>query len=111
MSFEQEIILHPFAAGILKHLKNEEVEIYCGDVKTTLQFHDYNVQQKNVIRGFIKDAIGDAIIVECEKSNKKGIVFLNVWSIKAIIKIKDSLFIADIFEDEEENLKKNRNKK
>lgn len=111
MSYEDEIVLHPFAAAIVKHLKDQEVELYCGDIKTTMQFHDFNIQQKNVIRGTIKDATGDAIIIECNRNGKTGIVFLNVWSIKTIIRVEDPLFMADIFEDEQRYLQEKRKKR
>ncbi len=95
-----EIKLHPFAAAIIYHLKDEEVELYCGDVKTTKLYFDYEKVQKNVIRCTIKDAMGDCLIVECKKRSGLATVFINVWSIKTIIRMRDPLFISDIFEDE-----------
>jgi hypothetical protein len=97
-----KINLHCFAAAILHHLKDQEVELYCGDVRTTRLFADYERAQKNVLRCVIKDALGDCLIVECNKRQGSATVFVNVWAIKAIVRVNDPLFISDIFEDEEQ---------
>lgn len=103
-----KIIMHPFAAAILYKLKDEEVEIYCGDSSTTRIFSDTERAQKNLLRGVIRDAMGDCLIIECKKHGENGTVFLNVWGIKAIMKMRDSLFISDVFEDEEDFLNEKR---
>lgn len=96
-----QINLHPYSAALLQTLKDVEVEVYCGDIKTTQVLHDYTVQEKNVLRGIIRDAVGDCVMIECHKNNLKTTVFLNVWSIKAVVKMADPLFIKDVFSSEE----------
>jgi hypothetical protein len=95
-----DIKLHPYAAALLKFLKNKEVEINCGDIKTVVKLAEQDVSQKHVIRGILKDACGDALIVLVLKNNKYANVFINVWSIKSVVPMEDSLFIKDIYEEE-----------
>lgn len=94
-----------FAEAILHFLKGKEVEVYCGDSGTTLKFADSEETQKNVIRGTLEDALGDCVVIKVSYAQKSSKVYLNTWSIKAIIPIEDGLFIMDIFDDEEFNFR------
>ena len=38
----KKVQLHPFAAAILYHLKDQEVEIATGETKTTLKLDQYD---------------------------------------------------------------------
>jgi hypothetical protein len=107
----EEVKLHPYAAAILHYLKGKKIEVNSGDVKTIFKFAESDVNQKNVIRGTLEDAMGDALIVSIEKNKKNTRIFLNVWSIKSILPIEEDLFVKDVYEDEYEGFAKNKNKK
>ena len=94
-----------YADAILHFLKGKEVEVYCGDTGTTLKFADSEETQKNVIRGTIEDALGDCVVVRVSYRQKSALVYLNTWSIKAILPLEDGLFMMDIYDDEEFNLR------
>lgn len=94
-----------FAEALLFFLKGKGVEVYCGDTGTTMKFDQHEETQKNVIRGVLEDCLGDCVVVKVVHGNKTGRVYLNTWSIKAIVPLEDDLFIMDIFDDEEFNLK------
>lgn len=95
-----DIKLHPYAAALLKYLKNKEIEINCGDVKTVMKLAEQDIMQKNVIRGILKDACGDSLLVFVQKGTKYATIFINVWSVKSVIPIEDSLFVKDVYEEE-----------
>lgn len=104
----EEIKLHPYAAAVIKHLKGQEVEINCGDVRTIVKLADHDINHKHVICGVLEDACGDALILLSEKEGKKAKVFINVWSVKCIVPMDDKLFIKDIYEEEYDNFAKYR---
>ncbi len=103
-----EIKLHPYAAALLKHLKGQEVEINCGDIRTVVKFAEQDVNHKHVICGVLEDACGDSLIILSEKDGKFARVFINVWSVKCVVQINDPLFIKDIYEEEYDNFAKYR---
>jgi hypothetical protein len=98
---KDNIDLHPYAAAVVHYLLGVAVEINCGDVKTTLNFDDAEIAQMSLIRGVVKDAFGDCIIVECDLEGVKNLVFVNCWSIKTMIPLNSTLSTKDIFCDEE----------
>lgn len=92
-----KISLNPYAAAIYYHLKDREVEVYGGDAKTTLKFNDYDYSPKNMIVGIVKEVMGDCLILEVKGQS----VFLNVWGIKAILPVSDSLSLKNVYRDDE----------
>lgn len=97
-----ELPKHPYAAALLSQLQGEEIEIYNGDIKTTQILQDREISQKNVVIGILKDVIGDCLIVEVFKNGRKGLVYINAWTISHVMRVKDPLFLKDIFTDEHE---------
>jgi hypothetical protein len=97
-----DIKLHPYAAAVIVHLKDQLVEIYSGDVKTTTKFAEQDVEHKNVIRGKLIAAVGDSLIVLVEKNGRNAKVFVNAWGVRAIVALEEKLYIKDIYEDEYE---------
>jgi len=93
---------HPYAAALLSQLQGEEIEIYNGDIKTTQILQDREISQKNVVIGVLKDVIGDCLIVEVSKNGRKGLVYINAWTVSHVMRVKDPLFLNDIFTDEYE---------
>lgn len=89
-----------YVESIYYFLKDQEVEIYSGDFGETHQFSETQKQQKNLIRGVIKAAEGDCLIILVKKDNKYATVYLNGYNIKSIVKISDPLYIMDIYNDE-----------
>lgn len=97
-----DIKLHPYAAAVIVHLKDQFVEIYSGDVKTTTKFAEQDIEQKNVIRGKLVAAVGDSLVVLVEKNGRSAKVFVNCWGVRAIVALEEKLYIKDIYEDEYE---------
>jgi hypothetical protein len=99
---KQKVEMSPYLQAILRHLQGELVEIYCGDTRTTLSFSDFSVSQKSVIRGRIQDAMGDCLIVECEKNGFRNNIYINAWQIATITPMNGSLASKDMYQDEED---------
>lgn len=91
------IPLNPYAAAVYYYLKGQEVEVYCGDRKTTLKFNDYDYSPKNVIVGTLKEVMGDCLILEI----KGEPVFLNTMNIKSIHPASEKLSLKDLHRDDE----------
>lgn len=98
----KKVQLHPFAAAILYHLKDQEVEIATGETKTTLKLDQYDYALKNIMIGKVRDAMGDCLMVEI----KGTIAFLNVWSIKTIVPCPFQL--KNLYQDDEHNLRRSK---
>jgi archaellum biogenesis protein FlaJ (TadC family) len=92
--------METFVLAILKYLKDQEVEIYCGDEAETHLLADTNHIKKHIIRGIITAASGDCLVVKVVKGGSSANVYVNGFSIKTIVPVKDSLFIMDIYENE-----------
>ena len=76
--------LHGIAKVCLALFKDKTVEINTGEQRTTLIMADFQSAQKDLIRGVLKDAVGDALILECEVANEKKNIVVNCWSIISI---------------------------
>ena len=94
--------LHGFAYACEQLYKDKMVEVNTGESKTTLRLSDFEVSQKSVIRGVLKGAIGDAIIIECPLNQVKKNVLVNVWNIISITDIEDKLGLNSAYIDEEQ---------
>ncbi len=92
--------LHPFIAAIIMKLQDKEVEVYLGDSGYSLKYSEYDFNLKNIIRGKVKEGIGDCLILEVGDI-KKSEVFVNSWSIKCIVPVDDPHFIKDVFTHED----------
>jgi hypothetical protein len=79
--------LHGFAAACLAVYKDKEVEINTGESSTTLLMADFETSQKDLIRGVLVDAIGDALIVEFEAKGEKKKIIISCWSVISITEI------------------------
>ena len=92
--------VHGFAAAALFMYEDKLIEINTGESATSLQFADYSVDQKHVIRGYLRNAIGDGLIVECSVNGRQQNVLINVWSIVTIMELEGNGNISDIYIDE-----------
>lgn len=88
------------------HLEGKLVEVYCGDIKHTHILQDFSRAEKSIIRGRVKDAMGDCIILQCEKDGRTNDIFINCWSISTISPINGQLSMKEMYYDEEEVKKK-----
>ncbi|KKN74494.1 hypothetical protein LCGC14_0390110 [marine sediment metagenome] len=89
-----------FAAAALEMYKDKLVEINTGEVATSLQFADHTVGQKHVIRGHLREVIGDGIVIECNVGSHKQQVLINAWSVVSIMELQGKGNISDIYIDE-----------
>jgi len=92
--------VHGYAGAAITMFKDKLVEVYTGNSATTLQFSECSVEQKSVIRGYLRDAIGDGVVIECKVHGNMQNVLINVWSIVTIMELKGHGNISDIFIDE-----------
>lgn len=88
--------IHPYAHAIVEHLKDQMVEVWCGDSQTGLKLADHDFDLKSIIVGTVRDAVGDCIILDVRGTR----VFLNAWSVRTIVPWEDPLFLKDIYLDE-----------
>ncbi|HVI41803.1 MAG TPA: hypothetical protein VM577_14215 [Anaerovoracaceae bacterium] len=99
---------YTFAEAVANRLRDQGVEIYCGDSGETHKFSDTESTEKSIIRGIVKDALGDCLILEVTKQGLTATVYMNAFNIRAIVPMSDSLYIKDIYDDEEFGFPKGR---
>ncbi len=104
---KNEITLNPYLAGIMNYLKDQKVEIFLGDMQAVAKLSDIEPQLKSIVVGTIIDAMGDCLVIECEKKNQaghiiKGKIYLNAWQIKTICLFNNPLYSKDFFSYEHE---------
>ena len=97
-----------YAGVIVKYLKGQDVEIYFGNQNTTINYSDKSVAQNELIHGKVVDFAGDCLIIDCTVNGITVPVFINGWSILAIMPTSTSLSMKDICYDEMEMLRKRR---
>ena len=95
-----DLPVHGYAAAALHLYKDKEVDINTGETQTTLIFNDWQSELKHVINGIIRDAVGDALIVECKTRLGTKMVLLNAWSIIAITEVSSKASLKDLYKDE-----------
>ncbi len=100
-----EIPIHGYAAAALHFYKDKLVEINTGEVKTTLLWEQFQHDIKHVIRGVVKDAFGDGLIIEIQMSKGVKLVLINCWSIKSIIAVDGNGTTKDVYFDEDTKIK------
>ena len=103
---ENKTTTHPYGAAVLAELQNKQVEVYCGDVRTTLNYSESDVSEKNIVCGVLKDVIGDCMLIECRSGKRCNIVFLNCWAIKSVLGVNSSdLRTHHVFTDSSQRMK------
>ncbi len=81
-------------------LKGKNIELYAGTSGRSRAYSDFEVQQKEVIRGVLKDAIGELLIVEVADGPNTNLVYINGWSVVAIVEPKNGMSMVNIYVDE-----------
>ena len=89
-----------YAAAVLQLYKDKEVEINTGETQTILIFQDWQSELKQVIIGTVRDAIGDALVLECKTKFGPKTILLNAWSIRAIAEASSKTSLKDLYKDE-----------
>ena len=85
----EENKLHGLAGPLLHLFKGKKVEINLGETAITMNYDDHSVDQKALVRGVLKDAIGDALIIDCEVFGKVKQVIVNCWSVNTVTEVDD----------------------
>lgn len=92
--------LHGFAAAVMELYGGQIVEINTGETSLSLLFDQENRTLKSLIRGRLVNAIGDALIVECDVPGGKKTIALNCWGITAISPTNEPALMKDCYYDE-----------
>ena len=76
------------AQSIAQRYLNKEVEIFMDQVIGRQSYSDYEVEDKSIIAGVVRGAIGDVLILDVVHStvaeSKTCEVLINGWMIKAV---------------------------
>lgn len=96
-----------YVETLVPFLKGKKIEVYTGGNAKDREYSDYTIQYKEVIRGIFVDAIGDVLMVEIsDVEGNSNVVYLNSWTIVAIIEPKNKLSMFDAYCDESEKQEK-----
>ena len=94
-----------YAEVIGSLLMNEEVEVYTGESVGAVNYSDYDVEQKAVVKGIIRGAQGQVLILEVRidtaMESRTTTAYMNGWYIKGINKVADGIPIAMVFDNAE----------
>lgn len=90
-----------FASAICSLLKDQAVEIYCGNTSRMLHFAEIEHSLISIIRGVVRAALGDCLVVECTAPNKgKKFLYINAWAIESIMPAGGIMSINDVYNDD-----------
>lgn len=91
-----------YVESLLPFLQGKRVEVYTGGNSKDREYLDYTVSYKEVVRGKFIDAVGDVMILEISDKGNTNLIYLNGWSITAVIEPKNKLSMFDAYSDEAE---------
>lgn len=90
-----------FGETLLSFLKDKQVEIYASSSSKQREYADYSVSYKEVIRGTLREATGDLMILEVsDHRGNTNLVYVNCWTVTAVIEPKNGISIVDVYCDE-----------
>lgn len=90
-----------FAEAIFEKLQGKRVEVYTGSSSKTREYADFSYSTKEVVRGILKEASGDLIVLEVTgPEGATNLAYLNCWNVVAILEPKNKVSIVDIYGDE-----------
>lgn len=91
-----------FAESVLPYLKDKQVEVYANSSSLERRYSDFEVTQKEVIRGILKDASGDMFVIEISSVDgySTNTVFVNCWHVTSIIEPKNNISLTECYVDE-----------
>ena len=94
-----------YAEVIGELLLDKEVEVYTGESVGATHYSDYDVEQKAVVKGTIRGAKGQVLILEVEvvtsMEARTTLSYMNGWYIKGINQVSDGVPIAMVFDNSE----------
>lgn len=99
-------IIGGITQAAIKYFLGKKIEINTGESKTVLHFNDFQESQRSVIRGYLVEVIGDALVVECSINNVTQTVVINSYNVISIIELKGNGTTKDIYCDEYKRQKK-----
>ena len=99
---------HGFAVAALSLYKDKFVQINTGESATTLLFDDHESEQKSLIQGILRGAIGDAIVIEVSLNGNSRSILVNCWSINTIMELTDKSNLSDVYIDEYKTIESKR---
>ena len=82
---------------LLSVLKDEMVEVYFSSSAKSREFADFTVDQKEVIRGIFREAVGDVMVIEVVRNGGSNMVFINCWTVTAVLKPQNGISIIDVY--------------
>ncbi len=92
-----------YVESVLPYLRGKFVEIYTGSSAKTRKYSDFDQNQKEVIRGILKDGSHDLLILEVtDRLGNSNNVYINGWAVRAIVEPQNSISIIDVYVDEHE---------
>lgn len=100
----QDVPIHGYAAAALHLYKDKVVEINTGEVRTKHVMDQFEHEIKHVLRGKIREAIGDALVLEVNINGKSKLVLINCWSIKSITALDGKGSLKDVYFDEDKRI-------
>ena len=91
-----------FSEALIGLLQDKFVEIYVGSSSEERMYSDFTVSRKEVIRGYLRAAYGELLVVEVifPQTGKRNLVYLNSWSITSVVEPKVGASTTDIYHDE-----------
>jgi hypothetical protein len=90
-----------FVNSVTKRLQNKLIEVHTGDTRKTHYYSEQSFNEKSVIRGILKEALDDCLIIEVSdiKTNEAYLIYLNCWNIIAITEVKNNFGLANMYSD------------
>lgn len=95
-----------FAASVAEKLLGCEVEIFQGNSHDVVKYSDIERSRKSVLHGVLVDVLTECLVLECGKGDQSNYVYINTWSVQAIIEVKNGISLFDIYYADERKLKK-----
>ena len=99
---------------VAQRLKGKKVEIYTGDIGIILKQGDGDNNVKSIIRGIVKEAEGDCLIINYTKNYNHVLdgkdegtpIFINGYSITALTELTGGTSIVEAYHNEHTKVKK-----
>ncbi len=89
-----------FGELLMQRMRDKRIEVYLGSSAKTREYADFSVDHKEVIRGVLRDAVGDLMVVEVfDKANNSNLVYVNCWCVTAVLEPQNKISVIDVFCD------------
>lgn len=88
-----------YGEAVYSQLKDRKVEIFLGSNSKSHEYLDYSVNQKEVIRGTLRNAVGDLLVVEVGCGDRTNLAYINIWNVIMIVEPKNGISVIDVYCD------------